>query len=147
MGRLFRPMIVTGLSQLAQKVKQNGIEPATFGGSSKMTQTEFDIYADENKPAVKFYGHIWLIHPPDKTTPRKWNDRFRLYVHVESDGLIGLESHTHWFGKHYDDTDYPDRQEIYEYLVEWELAEWRRIGPEDSELFATKLLDPELGLE
>ena len=43
--------------------------------------------------------------------------------------------------------NFMNRQSIYTYLQEFELVTWRQIGPEDSEIFATKKLDPEFGLE
>jgi hypothetical protein len=111
-----------------------------------------DIYADENKPVVKF---AWTVHrlalPDNERYKHKWDTQPLVYVTVEEGGLLGLDdSVTVWFGDKLRDAGKSVaviRNEIYEWLIEWGFAEWRNIGPEDRELFATKLLDPELGID
>ena len=110
--------------------------------------TEVDLYAHE--PEITFYAHVWRVQLPHRLRmelPTK--EQIFLYVWVEPDGLISVDKRSVWFDEYYYDIggeyNYDLNEEIYEYLTEWELAVWRRIGPEDRELFATKLLDPEFG--
>jgi hypothetical protein len=67
-----------------------------------------------------------------------------VYVEVDEYGMVNIQSHrTVWFGARPDTHNritHSIYKEIYEWLVEWEFAEWKRIGPEDSELFATEKL-------
>lgn len=70
-------------------------------------------------------------------------------VSVDDTGLLNIERAS-GFGILPDDATglmkHKQRLEVYEWLIEHELATWERIGPEDSEVFATKKLDPERGI-
>jgi hypothetical protein len=96
-----------------------------------------DLYADENEPVVKDWATIYtllVLRSLDQT-----RGHICVYVEVDNEyGLISLSNHTVWFGRSVN--SHETRMEIYEWLVEWELAEWKAIGPEDSELFATEKL-------
>lgn len=114
-------------------------------GHSHQTPT-LDLYADENKPQTRLYYHVWRVELPFEVRSQyKTSELPFIYVSVCTDGLVSIEPNTSWPGLSV--TDHAKRHEIYEYLVEWELAVWRRIGPEDSELFATIALDPDFGIE
>jgi hypothetical protein len=102
------------------------------------TFAEVDLW--EVEPVVNFAWHTWNIRIPEVRD-------MRLYIEVEESGMIQLNSYSFFNGKKEADMSFDERREVYEYLCEWELAVWRRIGPEDSELFATEKLDPEFGLE
>jgi hypothetical protein len=94
---------------------------------------------------------VWVTHhvhiPWNRRSEFKTGNHYSIYVDVEESGLIQLNETTWWNGKRADKLTYEERREVYEFLIEWELASWRAIGPEDSELFALKKLDPEYGLE
>lgn len=98
-----------------------------------------DLYADENKPVCKKTHDVYRITLPHEirmSVPTR--DIPWIYVLVDEYGMISIDdASTRWPLK---DSVLVDKREIYEYLIEWELAEWRAIGQEDHELFATKLL-------
>jgi len=72
------------------------------------------------------------------------------YIFVEVDqhnGSISIQGRSTWNGKRLDQQAKPLSREFYalereviDYLAEWELVEWRSIGPEDREVFATNKL-------
>lgn len=97
-------------------------------------------YAEENAPYVKQTSVVYIVRSP-RPAEMKSEDVIRLYVEVDiSDGLATLQPYSSFQGKNYKDMDHSERREVYDYLIEWELLEWRKIGPEDSELFATNNL-------
>lgn len=97
-----------------------------------------DIYADEYEPIVNQHSRIYRIVIP-KWDERRSIDNGFVYVEVDNYGIISIqEKCTTWFGE---DISQPSvRRDITSWLVEWELAEWKQIGSEDSELFATDRL-------
>lgn len=105
----------------------------------------FDLYADENEPFC-FTSHttygLRLPHPAKFKT----GEQPYVYVDVDTYGMVNIDRYrTRWFGvdlldSHGSRSVHSLEKEIYEWLVEWELAEWKSIGPEDRELFATKKL-------
>lgn len=105
-----------------------------------------ELYADENEPKVNFTERVYRVSFP-RPTEVKSSDAYALYVGVDNYGMIAIHPHSYWFGMNVDQLKFEERQEIYEFLIEWELAVWRKIGPEDSELFATTKLDKEFGLD
>jgi hypothetical protein len=105
-----------------------------------------DLYADENKPETKFTGHTWQINLPRKEAGKLSTKTPVIWLEVDTIGIITLHSGW-WLGKRVSELSFAERREVFEWLTEWELAVWRAIGPDDSEIFATKKLDPELGIE
>lgn len=106
-----------------------------------MTDTDFDLYADENKPEVKFFRAVYRLELPwqvQRTFDRVLDVPFHVCIAVADDGLVDLEPNTWWFGKQVKDMDWNERREILDWLVEWEIAEWKAISPEDAELFVTQ---------
>lgn len=99
-----------------------------------------DFWNAENEPQAKFVWNTFVLRIPDVRD-------MAIYVSVQTDGLLNVEDITWFDGKRFGDMEFNERREIYDYLCEWELAAWRRIGPEDSELFALKKLDPTYGIE
>lgn len=110
--------------------------------------SEVDIYADEYEPILS--GTMWTtygIRFPRPSEMKSADIPYFLYVEVDTSGMISLSPYTYWQGKKEKDLTWEERREVYEFLIEWEFAEWRRVGPEDSELFATKKLSEEFGLD
>ena len=108
--------------------------------------TEVDIWADDMRPEVRFVGIQYGIRLSNKKIIElRQTDQFKspyAYVTVEEGGLLMVEDNTYFNGMKFRDMTWEQRRDVYDWLIEWELAEWRRIGPEDSELFATdKLTD------
>lgn len=97
-----------------------------------------DLYADENEPVSEWIGNIYSV----KLLHGDRENRYNIYVEVDEYGQISIQDHTFFLGKDFRSMSWEERREVYSVLVEWELAEWRSIGPEDSELFATKKLEP-----
>ena len=100
-----------------------------------------DLSADINAPESRLIGTTYCL-----TIPRSMEIQTRMipYVYIEVDkyGVIGIDHYrTVWFGHNIHDESM--RREIIEWLIEWEYAEWRDIGPEDRELFATSKLTGE----
>src|SRR5580765_8574595 len=125
-----------------------------------MTEREYpliELDKPEGEPQFSFAREIIYVSLPHSTRQqftRSADNPIHLIIGIDSYGQIGIEEGTRWYGKKYqgamnsDDMKNPaliqaeDRKEIYDWLIEWEYAEWRRIGPEDSELFVTiKLAD------
>jgi hypothetical protein len=111
---------------------------------------DLDLYADENEPEVGFVHKTYRVKVPMKRSmelPTNWLPF--VYVEVDEYGMINIDrNHTMWFGDRLTQVDASKSvsqmyKEIYGWLVEWELARWIPIGPEDSELFATKKLTGE----
>jgi hypothetical protein len=113
----------------------------------------------EGEPQFSFSREIIYVNLPHGTRqrlPRVLDNPIHLIIGIDSYGQISIEQGTVWYGKKYqgamsgDDMknpaliQYDDRREIYDWLIYWEYAEWRRIGPEDSELFVTKKLADQL---
>ena len=109
---------------------------------------EIDLYSDECKPVAQFYSTMYRVSIP---RPAEYPTGEIPFVHVEVDylGMVTIDrDRTFWSGTRLRTLDIVNDnrsvnsllQEIYDWLVEWELAEWRAIGPEDSELFATEKL-------
>jgi len=81
-----------------------------------------DIWKDENEPEVSFSEIVYAVSVPQlRIGARIAVDSYDLISSIDSWGFAKLA-------------------EVYEWLVEWELAYWKAIGPEDSELFATNKL-------
>jgi hypothetical protein len=114
-----------------------------------------EIQADSIfEPIFEPVTRLAVVHRIRVAPPRKeGSPKIAVGVIVEETGQLEID-YAHGFGEirgsqgtgitreHFD-----NRMEVYGYLVEWELAEWRQIGPEDSEIFATKKLDPEWGID
>lgn len=99
-----------------------------------------DIYNDEYEPEPYHHSVIYRVEfPRDKMPQASWAP-YRIYVEIDNYDQASLSKYTYWFGKRLEDMSYEEQREIMDYLVEWELLEWKRIGPEDSELFATDKL-------
>src|SRR5215831_11092115 len=110
---------------------------------------DWDLYAEHNEPAVKHHAVVYHVQIPGH--PREVNCRILVY----RDGLIELD-YFWWFGvkgpkegggyrlsNPEDKKIWDTRIEVLEWLHEWELIVLRRIGPEDSEWFATDKLTGE----
>jgi hypothetical protein len=105
--------------------------------------TDFELYDDDNAPTSKQWCVVYVVEL-NRGTLRNLKtsmyNPFRIYLEVHDDGLVQLGDHTTWFGVKVGDMNHEQKSEIYEYLTEWEICEWQRVGPEDSELFATDKL-------
>lgn len=98
-----------------------------------------DLYADKNEPVTEYQYTVYKVMLPySARMTMRTNIQPYAYIGVDAYGMISIESYTIWFGKHLKDLTWDERKEIYDWLVEWEIAEWKAIGPEDSELFITK---------
>jgi hypothetical protein len=108
---------------------------------------EIDLWLDKHEPVVKPAWRTFCIRIPnlfgtviyldvddnDYSDP-PWETQ-SLYM------IQGFnERISSWFGKRVDKMTYDERKEIWEWLTEWELVVLRKIGPEDSEYFATDKL-------
>ncbi len=103
-----------------------------------------NIYEDGHEPEVGLYSETYIIRVPE----HKYTHWARLEIEIENDGYANLES-WRWGdfrsvrgpGAGYrfpeDRERYDAMQEVYEWLREWDIIELRRIGPDDSEYFAT----------
>jgi len=107
------------------------------------------------EPQFSFSREIIHVNLPEMTQrsfARVADNPIHVIIGIDAYGMISLEQNTSWYGKKYkgamsgDDFNDPtimqheDRMEVFGWLIEWEMAEWRAIGPEDNELFATKKL-------
>lgn len=104
---------------------------------------DLEIFDDALEPVPVEWSTTYLIHLPDSfrsKVPQVNFVPFTIYVDVMEDGLLTLNHHTVWYGKTIKDMKWDEEKEILDYLIEWELARWVRIGPEDSEVFATEKL-------
>jgi hypothetical protein len=105
----------------------------------------FDLYSDGNEPEAHFVYTTYIVRL-SRNANRKSDEMAFVYVEVDQYGLLNLnEYRTIWFDDKLTHVDagrsvHELRKQIYDWLVEWEFAEWKRIGPEDSELFATAKL-------
>jgi len=101
---------------------------------------DIDLWDAENEPVFSEVWTTYLVKLPHNTS-RKSDEMVFVYVEVDQYGLVSLDrQHTIWFGEKYSMSSHELARSIYEWLVEWEFAEWKAIGPEDSELFATEKL-------
>jgi len=102
-----------------------------------------ELYEDKNAPQEPVFVYtVYQIRPNDRVlmeNPTSFMP-FSLYVGVREDGLIEMQNSTYWFGKKWPDMSWDEKREVYDFLTEWEYAEWKQIGPEDSELFAMEKL-------
>lgn len=110
---------------------------------------EVDIYADFIKPVAKPTCVIYIV-----MCDYPYSMQMQVQVRVYHDGLANLEYYR-WFGKTgpkrggYRLSDPKDLEiwetdkEVWEWLSEWGFVELHRIGPEDSEYFATEKLTRE----
>ena len=96
-----------------------------------------DIYADSNEPTPVYWGRIYLLRLTHEQTGR--DQATSIWVNVDTYDELSVEKGT-WLGEPVDRQNWAQVREILDWLVEWEYAEWRRIGPEDSEVFATEKL-------
>jgi hypothetical protein len=118
-------------------------EDLTWQEERDRVWTEFELYDKENSPAKKFHYTVYTIQLNPKAQRglrTTMHNPFHLYVGVHHDGLVSVLDHPFWFGVKFKDMNHEQRRDVYEYLTEWEFAEWVQIGPEDSELFATDKL-------
>jgi hypothetical protein len=109
-------------------------------------QASHRIY--EVEPYAKPYGTMFRVaynNPSQRGSKNRFKESAWAYVCVQDDGLAELWK-WYWFGirspEHAMPLGYDPRldlakQEVWEWLMEWELIELRPIGPEDSEYFAT----------
>lgn len=103
----------------------------------------FDLFADTHEPVVKPAYMTYRIQLPKEVSTHFKTVTYTpyiIYLDVDRLGCASLNERTYWFGNHAGHMSHLHKQEIYDFLIEWELIEWRRIGPEDSELFATEKL-------
>jgi hypothetical protein len=98
-----------------------------------------DIYNDENVPTSNLFYTTYRVRIDKMFSPVSHNP-FSILVNVFSDGLANLDDNTSWFGKKVSDMTWKEQREIYDYLQEWDYVTLERIGPEDSEWFATERL-------
>jgi hypothetical protein len=109
-----------------------------------MKSKMIDLWADENEPEVTQVALIFRVclqrslHFTSPSDELPW-----IYVEVDKWGVISIGEATRFPVEGYSKDVYAHQREVMDYLVEWELAEWRAIGPEDSELFATEKLTGE----
>ena len=108
---------------------------------------DIDLWAEENAPTVKPAWRTYCIRIPNVRDTVIYldvddNDYSELPWETQSLYMIqGFnESISSWFGRRIDKMTYKEREEIWEWLIEWELVVLRKIGPEDSEYFATDKL-------
>ena len=108
-----------------------------------MTDYKDPIWQDENAPTVKQTAVVYHLQFP-RPAEVKREDSYYLYVEVDSrDELATVQDYSSYLGKSFGRMDFDERMEVYEFLTEWEFCEWRKIGPEDRELFATHKLTGE----
>lgn len=97
-----------------------------------------DLWADENEPVITSIATEYIVTLP-RGRHRKISEDVAIYVQVETGPTPSLLSiqfdKGNWMGR---PPRWDDYKEIRDWLIEWELAESRQIGPEDSELFATE---------
>jgi len=110
---------------------------------------EVDIYSDVINPQAKPGAVIYTV-----MCDYPFSMQMQVQVRVYHDGLANLEYYR-WFGKTgpkhggYRLSDPADKeiwdrnQEVLMWLSEWGFIELKRIGPEDSEWFATEKLTTE----
>jgi hypothetical protein len=110
---------------------------------------EYDLWADENEPTAKYAYTTYRLSVP-KPSEMKTSEVPFVYVEVDEYGVVSINTrYSVWFGEKFDQnfsaSSHHLYNEIYEWLVEWDLAEWKKIGPDDKELFATaKLVGEEI---
>ena len=99
--------------------------------------TEFDLYAEENEPRVAFQYTVYGVRVPWRQDTRDITVNVSLIVY-DQDNLVSIDfNRTTWdLGDLTEDVK-QHAQAIWDWLSEWELVELKRIGPEDSEYFAT----------
>lgn len=111
--------------------------------------TEFDLFSDEKEPEVTHTTTItsYRVRVPSEA------QSIDVMLDVYDDGLVDIKWYK-WFGEDSRDYDrkvatatiaernshFEIKRQIMEYLSEWDLVELKRIGPEDSEWFATEEL-------
>ena len=101
------------------------------------TAEDFNLYDDEHEPKVCEYAKVYWLKIDDKKTGRE--NFTNVFITVDPYDMINLDS-GQFLGESIDTTNHKRCLEIYGWLVEWEYAEWKKIGPEDSELFASDKL-------
>lgn len=94
---------------------------------------EFNLYADENAPQAAQSAVVYRVSLDTDKTPRELFTS--VMVGVDNYDLVHIDS-GRWMGQTIDSTNHTQVREILDWLIEWEYAEWRSIGPEDSEVFA-----------
>jgi hypothetical protein len=101
----------------------------------------FDLWAEENAPEVFYNATVYCVRYPfhiRRTLPTKVLPF--VYLEVDPYGMVDVRSY-HWFGATSSEgKDWRIQKEIFSYLQEWEYIQSIRIGPEDSEWFATDKL-------
>ena len=95
--------------------------------------TEFQLFADGNEPDAKQTAVVYRVMLDTTKTPRELYTN--VGVGVDNYSLVHIDG-GQWLGQRIDTTNHTQVREILDWLIEWEYAEWRRIGPEDSEVFA-----------
>ncbi len=104
---------------------------------------EFDLWDDKHAPVTKQSYVVYVIELPlkvKKSWARAMYNPFTLWVGVSEDDTLHVIEHSIWFGKMHNELPREIQRDIVDYLIEWELAEWKQIGPEEKELFATEKL-------
>ena len=96
------------------------------------------LWKPENEPKLEETGTVYCVKFPNPVDKR--NQYYAIWVEVDRYDLANVQEHSIFLGKSFKNMDWKQRREVYDFLIEWELCEWRRIGPEDSELFATDKL-------
>jgi hypothetical protein len=105
-----------------------------------MVNENFDLYADEHAPAAAHQAVVYTLGVNSEHKQPHPGRVITVYVAVDNYGMCHLEHNGFWLGEKVDPTNHTLAREIYDWLVEWEYAEWKAIGPEDHELFATEKL-------
>ena len=101
---------------------------------------DLDVYSDDLAPEARESHIVHRIFVDSRRFPQVNFNPVHLFLAVARDGLAHVEDNSMYFGKRYKDMTQPEQGEVLDYLLEWEYVEYRRVGPEDSELFATEKL-------
>ena len=98
-----------------------------------MNPENFNLYDDANEPAASQTAVVYRVALDTTKTPRVLFTS--VFVAVDNYSLVQIDSGM-WMGEKIDTTNHKQVREILDWLIEWEYATWRPIGPEDSEVFA-----------
>lgn len=103
---------------------------------------QHNLYEDEYNPTATENYRVYVLELPSSVIPAKHRPRdpIRVYASVDNYDEVNIEDQTYWFGKKASNMTWEEKQEIWEWLGEWDYAERKKIGPEDYEWFATQKL-------
>ena len=112
-----------------------------------MTDEKLDIYADENEPKSYSIGVIrqYRVEIPNQhynfyAVLSVREDNYAEIDGIKFDGVAGPKTGGFRLSDPNDKAAWDLQQEVWGWLMEWELVELKAIGPEDSEYFATEKL-------